>query len=116
MSKFQLGITLLLRYPWLFTFGKVSDGVSHDDIKKRGFKIVIHGKGYKSKPVDATNLGKPDTEMTLTLRGPDPGYVFTSMTLVAAAHTILDDKLLNYGGVLTPASAFKGTRFVERIE
>lgn len=116
MTKFQLGIKLLLRYPGFFTFGAVADGVSAEQIKRRGFKIVIHGKGYKTKPVDVKHPGETDTQMSLTLRGPDPGYVFTAITLVAAANTLVEDKLLNNGGVLTPASAFKGTKFVERIE
>ena len=47
--------------------------------------------------------------------GPNAGYIFTTSALIAAAWTLLDDKLLNRGGVLTPGSAFRGSGLVERL-
>lgn len=117
LTKFQLGIKILLRFPGLFSFGTFStDGVSKKDLERSGFKMIFHGKGYSTKPATTNDAGEPDTTMTLTFIAPEMGYIFTSISMMAAAHTLLEDKLLNVGGVLTPGSAFKGTKFVERLE
>lgn len=117
LTKFQMGINLLLRFPGFFSFGMFSsDGVSKEELYKSGFKVVFHGKGYKEKPDSSSVAGPTDQSMTLTFKGPDPGYIYTSISIVAAATTLLDDQLLNKGGVLTPGSAFRGTRFVERLQ
>ena len=39
------------------------------------------------------------SSMSLKFVGPDPGYGFTSIGIVAAARTLLDDKLINNGGL-----------------
>lgn len=117
LTKFQLGVKLLLRFPWLFSFGTFNfGGVSKEDLARSGFKLVFHGKGYSVKPTVGSEASPTDRSMTLTFKGPEMGYIFTSISMVAAAHTLIEDKLLNHGGVLTPGSAFRGTKFVERLE
>lgn len=117
LTRFELGVNLLLRYPRLFSFGMFrEDGKTRDDMSRSGFKVVFNGKGYSKKPSSLNEAGTPDRNMTLVFKGPDPGYIFTSISMVAAANTLLEDKLLNSGGVLTPASAFRGTKFVERLQ
>lgn len=116
-TKFSLGIKLLEKYPRLFSFGTFSkDGVTKEEMARSGFKIVFHGKGYKEKPESRTTAGRPDQSLSIKMTGPEIGYIFTSTCVVAAASTILDDKLINNGGVLTPASALRGTKFVNRLE
>ena len=117
LTKFELGIKLLLAFPWFFSFGTFSSqGVNRKDLDRSGFKVVIHGKGYRIKPKSAIAAGIPDRNMTLVFKGPEMAYIYTSISIIAAAHTILEDKLLNQGGVLTPGSAFQGTGFVDRLK
>lgn len=117
LTKFSFGIKLLENHPRIFSGGVFSkDGPTKDDISKSGFKMVFHGKGYKEQPESRTTAGRPDQRLSMKFSGPECGYVFTSTAVIAAAATILDDKLINNGGVLTPASAFRGSRFIERLE
>ena len=37
----------------------------------------------------------PDQKMSLKISGPEVGYALTSTCVIAAASTILDDKLIN---------------------
>lgn len=116
-TKFSYGVKLLEKYPRFFSFGTFSkDGPSKEDIGRSGFKLVFHGKGYKEAPESRTTAGRPDQSLSLKFSGPEMGYIFTSSSVIAAASTILDDNLINKGGVLTPASAFRGSRFIERLE
>jgi len=117
LSKFAFGIKLLEKYPGFFSFGTFTkDGPTMKQVEEGSFCIVFHGKGYKEEPKSRTTAGKPDQSMSLKFSGPEAGYIFTSTCVVAAAKTILDDKLINEGGVLTPATAFRKTRFVERLQ
>jgi len=117
LTKFSFGIKLLENHPKFFTFGTFcKEGPTREEIDAGSFKIVFHGKGYKEEPESRTSAGRPDQSMSLKFSGPEAGYIFTSTCVVAAAATILDDNLINKGGVLTPASAFRKTKFVERLE
>jgi len=116
LTKFSLGIKLLQRFPGFFSFGVFSkDGVCKEDLCKSGFTMVFHGKGYNVKEESEITEGEPDQSLSLKFIGPDAGYIFTSMAVVAAASTLLDDNLLNDGGVLTAASAFSRTGYVDRL-
>jgi len=119
-TRFQLGIKLLQRFPRIFSFGIFSkEGPSREDVSKTGFSVIFHGRGYSvddesgepKKPLH----GPPDVRMDMKFVGPDLGYVFTSMSVVACARTLMDDVLVNAGGVLTPGSAFKGSKLIERL-
>jgi hypothetical protein len=64
-------------------------------------------------------LPRPDMEAIVRVAGPEPGYIATPKFVLAAAFTLLLERkagTLPYtGGVLTPASAFRGTRLVDRL-
>ncbi|CAL1280524.1 unnamed protein product [Larinioides sclopetarius] len=83
-------------------------------------KIILYGKGWKDKLPEPTDkhTTEPDTQMKLTITGPEPAYPFTAMCMVQAGLTIIEDtdKLPLEGGVLTPGVAFENTRLVERLE
>jgi len=116
-TKFRLGVQLLVRFPRLFTLGTFSpDGPSEKHLYGNSFKFVFHGKGYSSKSESPSLAVLPDKSMLLTFKGQEPAYIYTSISMVAAANTLVEDQLLNDGGVLTPASAFRGTKFVDRLK
>lgn len=116
LTKCAWGVKLLEDYPKLFSFGVFSkDGVTPEELANSGFKMVFHGIGYSRKPESSTSAGRPDQSMSMKFSGPEVGYIFTSISLVAAASTILDDSLRNSGGVLTPGSALRETQFLHRL-
>ncbi|XP_065676059.1 saccharopine dehydrogenase-like oxidoreductase isoform X2 [Hydra vulgaris] len=116
LTKFSFGIKLLENYPKIFSFGTFSfEGPSREDLARGGFKMVFHGKGYSEKPSSSAAAGKPDKGLSMQIIGPEIGYIFTSICVVACAKTILDDNLRNRGGVLTAGSAFKGTGLIDRL-
>jgi len=116
MTKFSFGMKLLEKYPRIFTMGAFSrDGPTREEISRSGFKLVFHGKGYSKKPESDTAAGQPDKSMSMKIIGSEPGYSFTSQSVVAAAATLLDDKLRNSGGVITPGSALRDTRYLDRM-
>jgi len=115
-TKFDLGVQLLTQYPRIFSFGVFSkDGVTQEELDRTSFSLVFHGKGYSKTPESRETAGRPDQSLSIKFTGPEMGYIFTSISLVAAAVTILDDKLINTGGVLTTASALRETKFMERL-
>lgn len=115
-TKFAFGIKLLENFPKIFSFGIFSkDGVSKADLDNTSFSLVFHGKGYKERPSSSEAAGKPDQSLSIKFSGPELGYYFTSSSVVAAASTILNDKLRSSGGVLTPGTAFRDTRFMDRL-
>jgi len=112
-TRFSFGIKLLERFPSFFSFGAFSkrSQLNQDEITNDSFSIVFHGQGYSGDDM----TGKPDRRMRMKFSGPNAGYIFTTSALIAAAWTLLDDKLRNRGGVLTPGSAFQGSGLVERL-
>lgn len=115
-TRFKIGIKLLQTFPKFFSFGVFSkEGVDRETLNKGGFYMMFHGQGY-SKPVNSMTSEKPDQRLSLKFSGPECGYLFTSIAAVAGARTLLDDKLVNVGGVLTAATAFKNSGFVSRLE
>jgi len=117
LTKFQMGINLLQSFPGFFSLGLFSStGPKREDLNNSFFKVVFYGKGYKEKSESAASSAPTNQSMSLTFEGPHAGYLFTSISLVAAANTLLDDQLLNKGGVLTPGSAFRSTRYLQRLQ
>ncbi|KAL0265704.1 UNVERIFIED_CONTAM: hypothetical protein PYX00_011418 [Menopon gallinae] len=112
LSKFGLGRRILLRYPSLFTCGRVKpDGPSEDVLRKSSFEILFFGHSPES--------GK---RKRMVVSGPDPGYHTTAICISQAALCLLDtlesrgkEGLPCEGGVLTPGSVFHGTDIVTRL-
>jgi len=118
-SRFKWGVNLLEKYPALFTFGTFSirngSFLEEHEVTSSGFSFNFYGQGYKDKPESPESAGAPDQHMTMKFSGPNAGYLFTSISLVALGTTLIDDSLMNKGGVLTPAAAVKNTKFVDRL-
>lgn len=112
LSMFGLGRWLLLKYPSLFTCGRVKPGgPSEDMLRKSSFEILFFGhnpeNGEKKKMV---------------VKGPDPGYHTTAICISQAGLCLLNlvdsgntEISVREGGVLTPGSVFHGTDIVSRL-
>ncbi|XP_055947988.1 saccharopine dehydrogenase-like oxidoreductase [Argiope bruennichi] len=121
LSLFSLGRYLLVKYPSFFTAGAFSTkGPTRQQVMEGTTKITLYGKGWKDKLSEPTDqhTTEPDTQMKLTISGPEPAYPFTAMCMVQAGLTVIEetDKLPLEGGVLTPGVAFENTALVERLE
>eukprot|EP00794_Sanderia_malayensis_P019258 gene19258-21186_t len=114
LAPFECGRSLLKKYPKFFTFGIFSrEGATKQAMTENTFSVNFYGTGYSS---GADRNAKPDKALGLKIVGPEPGYVATPIFQVQAALTILDDKLKNKGGVLTPGAAFKGSSLIDRLK
>lgn len=115
-TKFSFTRNLLETYPHIFTFGMFTkEGPSRQQINETSFSIRIKGKGWSKNTDDEPNE-ELDKEMEVLVSGPDPGYTATSSFIIQSALTILKDRdSMPVGGVLTPASAFRNTKLVDRL-
>ncbi|GIX91330.1 saccharopine dehydrogenase-like oxidoreductase [Caerostris darwini] len=121
LSLFSFGRNLLAKYPSFFTAGIFStEGPTRQQVLESSTKVVFYGKGWKNKLSEPTDqhTSKPDTQMKLTIMGPEPAYSLTSKCMVQAGLTVLleTDKLPLEGGVLTPGVAFENTGLKDRLE
>ncbi|XP_017573928.2 saccharopine dehydrogenase b isoform X1 [Pygocentrus nattereri] len=116
MTKFSIGRSLLIQFPEVFSFGLFSKaGPSKKQMEGTSFCLSFFGEGY-SNGRDPSQ-GKPDAAITTQIKGPEPGYVATPITMVQAAITLLNEPqcLPETGGVYTPGSAFARTTLIERL-
>lgn len=112
LSKFGPGRSLLLRYPSLFTCGRVKPGgPSEDVLGKSSFEILFFGHNPES-----------GESKKMVVKGPDPGYHTTAICISQAALCLLSivesgnaESPAREGGVLTPGSVFHGTDIVSRL-
>ncbi|GBM84070.1 hypothetical protein AVEN_157685-1 [Araneus ventricosus] len=82
-------------------------------------KVTFYADGWKKNVADSEKqLAKPDKKIKLTITGPEVGYALTTMCMVQAALTVLQDsdRMPFKGGVYTPGVAFENTRLQERLE
>eukprot|EP00112_Aurelia_sp_Birch-Aquarium-sp1_P013534 Seg2875.2 transcript_id=Seg2875.2/GoldUCD/mRNA.D3Y31 product="Saccharopine dehydrogenase-like oxidoreductase" protein_id=Seg2875.2/GoldUCD/D3Y31 len=113
LAPFKCGRYLLKKYPKFFTLGSFSkEGLTRQEMSERSFSMIFYGRGYSP---DSDKTGKPDSALGLKIHGPEPGYVATPIFMVQAALTILEGKLPNRGGVLTPGAAFCKTSLINRL-
>ncbi len=109
LTIFSFGRKLLIKYPKFFTWGAFSEkGPSENFLETTNFEMIFKGKGFvegKSKKIIAKLSGK------------NPAYKITSISVLSAAITILEDskKMPIKFGVLTPAAAFAKTKLIERL-
>ncbi|XP_001358985.1 saccharopine dehydrogenase-like oxidoreductase [Drosophila pseudoobscura] len=123
MSKFQIGRTLLLKYPGIFSGGLASrDGPSEESMERTYFKMTFKAIGWPQadRLAESTDQYTVPPTKTLMVRvsGMNPGYGATCVALLSTAVTILreSDKMPNNGGVLAPAAAFSKTSLISELE
>ncbi|CAG0884225.1 unnamed protein product [Cyprideis torosa] len=106
--------------PGWFSFGKFShSGPTLAQIKGATFRVTCIGKGWAAHMAEPSDrpTTQPDSTIVAEVKGPDAGYVGTSICLVQSALTVLEekDKLPNKGGVFPPGAAFYHTSLIERL-
>jgi len=125
MALLRTGRFILERYPEKLTLGLFSKkGPTREQIDATRFQTYIFGKGWSKDPSDPTDSdphaepSRPmDKSMTVLVNGRDPAYLATSTAMIQSALTILKDRdQMPKGGVLTPASAFRSTKLVDRLQ
>jgi len=103
----------LKKYPQIFTLGVFSsNGPSREQVDCSTFEMYLVGKGVK-KDSPSTEVSK-----TVYIKGNELAYDCTSLFLLNAGITILEDLAdQNKGnaGVVTPGYAFRNTKYIERI-
>lgn len=106
MVNFSWTRSLLLKYPRLFSLNRFRhEGPSMEQIASTTFRMEFFARSGKNVYVSR-------------VAGPEPGYVTTAITSVAAALTILHsaDSTRIPTGVLTPAAAFARTDLIDRLQ
>lgn len=137
LAGYSWGRRLLLAWPRVFTFGMFShEGPTEEQMATTTFVMTHYARGYSNgdsmKAVlegagassgssnRSAQLRSPmsDAAAAIRITGPEPGYVATPKFVLSAAFTaLLERQSLQYqGGVLTPATAFRGTRLVDRMK
>ncbi|KAF3823489.1 hypothetical protein GH733_010925 [Mirounga leonina] len=114
--KFGIGRQLLIKFPWLFSFGYFSkQGPTQKQIDASSFTLTFFGQGYSQGFSPEKN--KPNMRICTQVKGPEAGYVATSIAMVQAAMTLLNDisDLPKTGGVFTPGAAFSRTKLIDRL-
>lgn len=120
MANFSFGRRLLLSYPNIFSFGKVShEGPSKETMEKAKFTMHLYGKGWTEKLAEPTDSypSPPNKEIYVRVSGSNPGYGATCVALVQSAVTLIKDKsaLPANGGIYTPAIAFSKTSLIKEL-
>lgn len=88
--KFSIGRQLLIKFPWLFSFGYFSKrGPTQKQMDESSFTMTFFGQGY-SHGVSAEK-NKPNIRICTQVKGPEAGYVATPIAMVQAAVTFLND-------------------------
>ncbi|XP_067411331.1 saccharopine dehydrogenase-like oxidoreductase [Emydura macquarii macquarii] len=116
LVKFSFGRNLLTKYPELFSRGHFSKkGPTQKQIDGSSFTMTFFGEGY-SQGQDPPQ-GKPNVKICTQVKGPDAGYVATSVAMVQAGVALLKDasSLPKKGGVYTPGAAFSKTKLIDRL-
>ncbi|KAI8828890.1 hypothetical protein BJ741DRAFT_699818 [Chytriomyces cf. hyalinus JEL632] len=87
-------------------------------------KVLSLGTFSKAGPSDAQMAveisAAPDYGMTVVVKGPEPGYVATTISVILCALAIRSDERKNGGnvprGVLSPAAAFAQTPLISKLD
>lgn len=114
--KFGIGRQLLIKFPWLFSFGYFSkQGPTQKQMDAASFTMTFFGQGYSQGSSPETS--KPNISICTQVKGPEAGYVATPIAMVQAAMTLLNDAsdLPRAGGVFTPGAAFSRTKLIDRL-
>uniref|UniRef100_A0A8D0RJS4 Saccharopine dehydrogenase-like oxidoreductase n=1 Tax=Sus scrofa TaxID=9823 RepID=A0A8D0RJS4_PIG len=114
--RFGIGRPLLVKFPWLFSFGYFSkQGPTQKQMDASSFTLTFFGQGYSQGL--SPDKSKPNIRICTQVKGPEAGYVATPIAMVQAALTLLNDAsdLPKAGGVFTPGAAFCRTKLIERL-
>ncbi|KAM5300778.1 saccharopine dehydrogenase-like oxidoreductase isoform 2-T2 [Glossophaga mutica] len=114
--KFGIGRQLLIKFPWLFSFGYFSkQGPTQKQIDASSFTMTFFGQGYSQG--SSPDASKPNIRICTQVKGPEASYVATPIAMVQAAMTLLNDAsdLPRAGGVFTPGAAFSRTKLIDRL-
>nr|XP_044997429.1 saccharopine dehydrogenase-like oxidoreductase [Jaculus jaculus] len=114
--KFGIGRQLLIKFPWIFSFGYFSkQGPTQKQMDGSSFTMTFFGQGYSQGL--STEKNKPNIKICTQVKGPEAGYVATPIAMVQAAMTLLNDAsdLPKGGGVFTPGAAFSRTKLIDRL-
>ncbi|EHA97958.1 Putative saccharopine dehydrogenase [Heterocephalus glaber] len=114
--KLGIGRQLLIKFPWLFSFGYFSkQGPTQKQIDDSSFTMTFFGQGYTQGL--STDKNKPNIRICTQVKGPEAAYVATPIAMVQAALTLLNDAsdLPKAGGVFTPGAAFSRTKLIDRL-
>jgi len=115
LAPWRLGRRLLLAFPGLFSAGIFSHaGPSETQLGETSFAMTFFVKGFLNSK---DNFPQSIVEAKVQVRGPEPGYVATPRIILCAALTLLEEKVGTSieAGVLTPATAFRGTKILDRL-
>lgn len=115
--KFGIGRQLLIKFPWLFSFGYFSkQGPTQKQMDAASFTMTFFGQGYSQG--SSPDASKPNIRICTQVKGPEAGYVATPIAMVQAALTLLNDAsdLPKAGGVFTPGAAFSRTKLIDRLQ
>ncbi|KMV65301.1 hypothetical protein M970_101420 [Encephalitozoon cuniculi EcunIII-L] len=114
-SGFTLGKWLIRTISRFFTFGFIKKKLSFSDVRKATFTLEIQARGEKNNEI---------VSKSLTISGPDPSYITTSICLTQTAVVFLHALnqrargtgiTLFRGGVITPACVLYNTDIVQRL-
>uniref|UniRef100_H0WX57 Saccharopine dehydrogenase-like oxidoreductase n=2 Tax=Otolemur garnettii TaxID=30611 RepID=H0WX57_OTOGA len=114
--RFGIGRQLLIKFPWLFSFGYFSkQGPTQKQLDTSSFTVTFFGQGYSEGC--SPEKSKPNVRICTQVKGPEAGYVSTPIAMVQAAMTLLNDvsDLPKVGGVFTPGAAFSKTKLIDRL-
>uniref|UniRef100_A0A8C5KUB1 Saccharopine dehydrogenase-like oxidoreductase n=2 Tax=Jaculus jaculus TaxID=51337 RepID=A0A8C5KUB1_JACJA len=88
--KFGIGRQLLIKFPWIFSFGYFSkQGPTQKQMDGSSFTMTFFGQGYSQGL--STEKNKPNIKICTQVKGPEAGYVATPIAMVQAAMTLLND-------------------------
>lgn len=115
MSMLSCTRALLLRYPELFTGGRVSrTEPSEEDVVDTHFYFELLAEGWAGEKADLSS--PPNKTMAAKVTGSNPGYGATVIALLFSAIMILreQDKMPQCG-VLTPGYAYRNTSIIQHL-
>lgn len=136
LAPWAWGRRLLLAFPGLFSGGIFShQGPSETQLAETSFSMAFFVRGFKTSRApegavanssSSISIPPADVEAKCVVKGAEPGYIATPKILLGAAFTLLEDRVRGVGrvadgkggegGVLTPATAFRGTGLLNRLK
>lgn len=119
LAKIEPIRNLFVRFPKLMTLGfATKTGPNKEVMENSQMLLTLIGYGSTSTKYPNTNskeIRQNSRKTIINVKAKNPGYGFTSKAVVLGAITILKDRKNIKGGVLTPASAFRNTQYIDRL-
>lgn len=122
LTRYKCGRELLLKYPKLFSLGAVThDEIKEEKMQKQTFKFTLIGEGWPKGNELSESSDKytdpPKKKVIVEVKGTNPGYGATCVSLLTAAKTVINEttKIPGQGGVLTTGAAFTKTNIISEL-